>query len=135
MSARDDATLLRLYAHSGDEAAFRELAHRYGGLVYAACLREVRRPELAEDAAQAVFLDLARKAGRIRLKTPLVPWLYKAASLASRNVLRAERRGPTVPIDGSTPRPTFLPTPPSSKSSTPWAPPSEKPSCSDSFRA
>lgn len=105
MSVRDDESLLRAYARSGDEAAFRELARRYGGLVYGACLRDLRRPELAEDAAQAVFLDLARKAGRIRIKTSLVPWLYTAARLASRNVLRADRRRPTVPIDETVPAP------------------------------
>lgn len=109
MPLRDDETLLRLYARSGDEAAFRELARRYGGLVYGACLKDVRRPELAEDAAQAVFLDLARKAGRIRIKTSLVPWLYSASSFASRNVLRAERRRPTVPIDETVPAPEIQP--------------------------
>lgn len=101
MRSRDDATLLGLYAREGDEAAFRELTLRYGALVYAACLKEVRRPELAEDAAQAVFLDLARKAGRVRVRTTLVPWLYAASRLAARNALRAERRRPTVPLDDS----------------------------------
>ncbi len=101
MNERDDETLLRRYARESDEAAFRELARRHGPLVYAACLRDVRRPDLAEDAAQAVFLDLACKARRVRVKTSLVPWLYAASRFASRNVMRAERRRPTVPLDES----------------------------------
>lgn len=110
MRSSNDEILLRLYARSGDEAAFRELARRYGGLVYAACLREVRRPDLAEDAAQAVFLDLARKAGRVRVGGSLVPWLYAASKHAGRNVLRAERRRPTVPLEDTLPAaPTDLP--------------------------
>ncbi|RYG28704.1 sigma-70 family RNA polymerase sigma factor, partial [bacterium] len=98
MQSSDDENLLRRYGHSRDEAAFRELARRYGGLVYGACLHEVRRPDLAEDAAQAVFLDLARKASRIRIGGSLVPWLYKASKHAGRNALRAERRRSTVPL-------------------------------------
>jgi len=107
MQAQNDETLLRLFARGGDDSAFRELARRYGGLVYSACLRDVRRPELAEDAAQAVFLDLARKAPRIKVRTTLVPWLYSAARFASRNVLRAERRrsGREIPLDETIPSP------------------------------
>lgn len=92
MEARSDETLLRLYAHHRDESAFRELARRYGALVYGACLHHLHRPELAEDAAQGVFLVLARKAGRVRIKTSLVPWLYATAKLECRSLLRAERR-------------------------------------------
>jgi len=95
----DDETLLWRYAHKGDETSFRLLTQRYGSLVYAACFRDVHHAQLAEDATQAVFLDLARKAKRIRVKTSLVPWLYAAARLASQNVLRMERRRPTSVLD------------------------------------
>jgi|GEM_PF-6920636 len=101
MNPPDDETLLWRYAHKGDEAAFRLLTQRYGSLVFAACLRDVRHAQLAEDATQAVFLDLARKAKRVRVKTSLVPWLYAAARLTSRNVLRTERRRPTTSLDES----------------------------------
>lgn len=92
MDSHDDETLLRRYAQERDEAAFRELALRYGALVYSACFREVRRSDWAEDATQAVFLALARKSGRLRVKTSLVPWLYATARLECRGLLRAERR-------------------------------------------
>lgn len=105
MRAGDDESLLRAYGRQGDEAAFRELSRRYGGLVYGACLRETRRTDLAEDATQAVFLALARKAGRLRVRNSLVPWLYAASKLASRNVLRTERRRPTVALDETVPAP------------------------------
>jgi RNA polymerase sigma factor (sigma-70 family) len=108
MEVRSDETLLRLYALHRDEAAFREVARRYGGLVYGACLHHLSRPELAEDAAQAVFLTLARKAGRVRIKTSLVPWLYEVAKRECRGVLRAERRRSSreMPLDEAIPAPT-----------------------------
>ena len=48
----DDAELLARYARSGDEEAFTELVRRSLPLVYSAALRQVRRPELAEEVAQ-----------------------------------------------------------------------------------
>jgi len=91
MKTRDDAALLRDY-RSGSEDAFRELAKRYGAIVYASCLKALKRPELAEDASQAVFLVLARKADRISVKTTLVPWLLATSRVVCRNFARSERR-------------------------------------------
>jgi DNA-directed RNA polymerase specialized sigma24 family protein len=59
----DSQQLLAEYAKSGSESAFRELATRYFGLVYSTALRLVGGDtHLAEDVAQTVFSDLARKA-------------------------------------------------------------------------
>lgn len=95
MTARDDETLLRGYAKNGDDDAFRELALRHGPLVYGACLHALGRVDLAEDAAQAVFLILARKAGRVRVRTTLVPWCLATTRLVCRGIARAERRRQT----------------------------------------
>src|SRR6266516_8112495 len=60
----EDAQLLARFAKKGDETAFRELVSRHFDLVYSAALRQLNGDtHLAEDVAQMVFTDLARKAG------------------------------------------------------------------------
>jgi RNA polymerase sigma factor (sigma-70 family) len=82
---------LQAYARSRDEAALARVIQRHASVVYASCLRQVRDPALAADAAQAVFIVLAKKAGTVRPHT-LASWLFNAGRYASRNALRAERR-------------------------------------------
>ena len=58
-----DNELLREYAQSGSEPAFKELVQRHVNMVYATALRETgANAHLAEDLAQSVFVELARKA-------------------------------------------------------------------------
>jgi RNA polymerase sigma factor (sigma-70 family) len=85
-----DAELLRRFAREGKQAAFAELVTRYSGLVYSTCLRDVHNSVVAEDAAQAVFLLLARKASALRVENSLAGWLYQTARLVSRNAARQE---------------------------------------------
>src|SRR5947209_2531409 len=61
----DDAELLRLYVEQGSQGAFRQIVERHTPRVYAICYRRLHDSQLAEDALQQVFLDLARQAGRI----------------------------------------------------------------------
>ena len=79
----DDLTLLREYATRNSEAAFETLVTRRVGFVYAAALRQVRDPHLAEEITQAVFIILAQKAGRISDKTILCGWLFKTTRYAA----------------------------------------------------
>ena len=59
----DASELLRRYAETGDEEAFRQLVERHVGIVYSAALRKLNSdPHAAQDVAQTVFSDLARKA-------------------------------------------------------------------------
>jgi RNA polymerase sigma factor (sigma-70 family) len=88
MQAMDDMALLREYAARDSEAAFATLVSRRVNFVYAAALRQVRDPELAGEITQAVFIILARKAGRMDAKTILSGWLFKT----TRFVAMAERR-------------------------------------------
>src|ERR1035437_5790516 len=96
MQAMDDLTLLREYATRNSEAAFETLVTRRVGFVYAAALRQVRDPHLAEEITQAVFIILAQKAGRISDKTILCGWLFKttryAAIAQTRDLVKRQRR-------------------------------------------
>jgi RNA polymerase sigma factor (sigma-70 family) len=87
-----DSYLLRRYVRHGSQAAFAALVRRYGGLVHAACLREVNDKQLAEDVTQVVFLLLARRAPSLLRVECLAGWLFRAAQFSARNALRQERR-------------------------------------------
>jgi RNA polymerase sigma factor (sigma-70 family) len=89
----DDAGLLRKYAETGAEDAFSELVRRHLPLVYAAALRQVFGSEaMAEDVAQTVFIDLARKAACLAGRDVLAGWLYSSTRLAAYKAMRGEHR-------------------------------------------
>jgi RNA polymerase sigma factor (sigma-70 family) len=73
----DGALLGRFVA--GDESAFSALLCRHGALVWGVCCRTLPMTHDAEDAFQAVFVVLARKAGALRHAEPLAPWLHRVA--------------------------------------------------------
>lgn len=89
-----DAELLKLFADRapGAEAAFAELMRRYAGLVYAAARRVLKDPAAAEDATQAVFIVLSRKAPRLTGGTVLAGWLQRTALYVARRMLRESAR-------------------------------------------
>src|SRR5580765_1399437 len=89
----DDRQLLRRYVADGSEAAFGELVARYVNLVYSAALRRTGgNTHLAQDVAQLVFTDLARKAGSLPRDVVLAGWLYRATRYATAQLIRTERR-------------------------------------------
>lgn len=88
---RTERELLRAL-RAGDESAFEEAVLRWTGLVYAACLRVLGRAEAAEDAAQAVFLQLIRKAPELGEETVLPAWLYRTAHFIARRAQTAAWR-------------------------------------------
>jgi RNA polymerase sigma factor (sigma-70 family) len=106
----DDARLLERFAQQRDEVAFAELVQRHGPLVLGVCRRVLRHEQDAEDAFQATFLVLARKAGSIRNRQALGSWLYEVAyhmalrarADAARRRQREEEAGVMARTDGST---------------------------------
>jgi RNA polymerase sigma factor (sigma-70 family) len=96
MHDQSDAQLLRAYAERGTEAAFAEIVARHTDLVYSAALRQVYSPDLARDATQSVFTDLARKARSVSANlspaASLVGWLYRGTRFAARDLYRNETR-------------------------------------------
>jgi RNA polymerase sigma factor (sigma-70 family) len=74
-----DAVLLARFAAGCDEAAFAVLVRRHGPMVLGLCRRLLADHHAAEDAFQATFLLLARKARRLRRPDRLGPWLYGVA--------------------------------------------------------
>jgi RNA polymerase sigma factor (sigma-70 family) len=75
----DDGQLLARFA-AGEEQAFAVLMNRYAGVVWAVCRRALPRQADAEDAFQATFLVLLRKAPALGRGGPLGPWLHRVAS-------------------------------------------------------
>src|SRR5690242_8868636 len=83
-----DADLLARFTRHRDEAAFAALVHRHGPAVLAVCRRHAGHAQDAEDACQATFLLLARKAAGLTARASVAGWLCAAA----RNVARKARR-------------------------------------------
>src|ERR1035437_9241347 len=88
-----DSELLARFARTNAEDAFAELVKRHVNLVYSAALRQVAGDaHLAQDVAQTVFTDLARKAGALARRESLTGWLYTSAQFAAAKIVRTETR-------------------------------------------
>jgi RNA polymerase sigma factor (sigma-70 family) len=104
-----DAELLTRFSRHGEEAAFAALVERHGPMVLAVCRRLLRDGHDAEDAFQATFLLLVRKAGSLARPAALGPWLYgvayrtalKARALAARRRTQAVHEADRVAGDPS----------------------------------
>lgn len=87
-----DLDLLHQYANSRSETAFSELVQRYTNLVYSICIRSLSDRHLAEEATQAVFLILSKKAHQLSGKVVLSGWLFRTARLVCANAYRLRQR-------------------------------------------
>ena len=88
-----DSELLRQFAKTHAEDVFAELVKRHVNLVYSAALRQVSGDaHSAQDVAQTVFTDLARKADSLTQRESLTGWLYTSAHFAAAKIVRTENR-------------------------------------------
>jgi RNA polymerase sigma factor (sigma-70 family) len=93
--SRNDGRLLAAFLERRDEEAFEILVGRHESLVLSVCGRVLRDEHEARDAAQAVFLVLARKAAALDLHRPLGPWLHHVAygiAVSARRAREARRQ-------------------------------------------
>jgi RNA polymerase sigma factor (sigma-70 family) len=74
-----DADLLARFVRNHDDSAFELLMWRHAAMVLRVCQAVLRDTHAAEDAFQATFLALARKAGSISRREALAAWLYQVA--------------------------------------------------------
>src|SRR5260370_15211296 len=87
---------------AGSEEAFAALVRRHGPMVVGVCRRVLRHQQDAEDAFQATFLALARKATALRKHEAVGGWLHRIALRisvrSSKNRVRRAATGPTPEV-------------------------------------
>ncbi len=105
LAGASDRLLLDQFLNRRDDAAFESLLRRHGPLVLNICRKLLRDDHEVEDAFQATFLVLVRKAGSLRFEESLAPWIstvaYRVAARAREQRIRQnarERAGELVDV-------------------------------------
>jgi RNA polymerase sigma factor (sigma-70 family) len=92
LAAIPDHQLLERFLSTHDEMAFRAIISRHGPMVYRVCRRVLADEQETEDAFQAAFVILIRKAGSIRKRMSLASWLHGVAYQVALRVRTSSRR-------------------------------------------
>jgi RNA polymerase sigma factor (sigma-70 family) len=87
-----DGALLECFVSEGDQSAFEAIIARHGSMVLGVCRRVLRDPHDADDAFQATFLVLVKKARQLRDADRLGPWLYGVANRVATKARAREAR-------------------------------------------
>ncbi|HEV3438159.1 MAG TPA: sigma-70 family RNA polymerase sigma factor [Gemmata sp.] len=106
-SETTDGRLLEQFIQAKDELAFAELVRRLGPMVLGVCRRIIGNIHLAEDAFQAAFIVLARRANDVRPREGVRGWLYGVAVRTAREAraVSARRRTREVTVPAVPDRP------------------------------
>jgi RNA polymerase sigma factor (sigma-70 family) len=100
LAALSDQDLVERFLASYDEAAFQAILRRHGPMVFRVCRRTLHNEQDVEDAFQATFLVLARRARTIQKRGSLASWLhgvaYRAALKARARIARRREREATA---------------------------------------
>lgn len=108
-----DAQLLARFLATREEDAFATLVARHGPMVLGVCRRILRHTQDAEDAMQATFLVLARKASSVANHQSLGSWLYRVAyRIALEAKARNDKRRKREKQLAEMPHPQVLPAEP-----------------------
>jgi RNA polymerase sigma factor (sigma-70 family) len=101
-----DRELLERFTGAHDDAAFTVLIERHGPMVLGVCRRALPNCHDAEDACQATFLVLARKADSVHRKTSLSSWLHGVACRVAVKLKRdhARRKSRERRVDAPAPK-------------------------------
>jgi RNA polymerase sigma factor (sigma-70 family) len=108
-----DADLVRAFAAGRDPAAFAAIVRRHGPMVLGVCRRVLRDPADADDAFQATFLVLVRRARSLRQPDRLAGWLHQVAQRTARKLratrlARARREGELFDVPAGEPVADFV---------------------------
>jgi RNA polymerase sigma factor (sigma-70 family) len=97
----DEGQLLERFTRQGDEVAFEALVARHGPMVLGVCRQFLHDPHDIDDAFQATFLVLVRKARSIRQRELLGAWLYGVAHRVALRARQVSSRRPGLVPDVS----------------------------------
>lgn len=106
LAGLDDRELLARFVEEKSALAFEGLVRRHGPMVLRVCSQLLDDRHAAEDAFQAVFVVLARRAGSIRGPEKLGPWLHGVALRTARESRSREMRRKKFERRGATMQPT-----------------------------
>jgi RNA polymerase sigma factor (sigma-70 family) len=118
IAPNSDGSLLDAFLGERSEPAFASLVERHGPMVLAVCTRVLRNHHDAEDAFQATFLVLARRAADVKPRDAIATWLYgvahrvalKARAVRSRRLVREQPLGERPAVAPESPAPELAET-------------------------
>ncbi len=90
MPSQEQVFVARLKA--GDASAYEALIEQYADMVYRVTYRVLENEQDAEDATQETFLSVYRRIGQFQGESKFSSWLYRVATNAALDLLRARKR-------------------------------------------
>ena len=99
-----DRELVKQFVHQHDQAAFTALVRRHGAIVWSVCRRVLGRHDDVEDAVQATFALLSRKAAGLKQPEMVGAWLHAVARKVAWKARNRQSRDRVVPLAQEVPQ-------------------------------